>query len=133
MGKVYKFTTSREYSFELPSLKDVMEFKAAWISIKNSIITIPKGYSWDGCSPKFKIFGKVFGTWDGKGDPPETYWASMVHDAIYQYKEFYPMSRKHADLIFLKMLQANNFKYAKVYYKAVRLFGWIYGKWKFYI
>ena len=48
------------------------------------------GYAWDGCTPKFEFLDFVIGTPDGRLDylteKPITYYASLVHDAIYQYK-----------------------------------------------
>lgn len=95
------------------------------------------GFSWDGCSPKFKLLGKYFGTWDGKvegkfynelnpipEDKPETYYASLVHDFIYQSKGTF--TRKEADALFRELLKQQRFKYTNLYYFFVRMFGWIW-------
>src|SRR5712691_2897454 len=52
-------------------------------------ITVTQGYAWDGCSPKFCFCDLLFGTPDGVVDTqtgrPKTYYASLVHDALYQF------------------------------------------------
>ncbi len=92
------------------------------------------GYAWDGCTPKFEFLDFVIGTPDGRLDylteKPITYYASLVHDAIYQYKSEIPVCRKDADIIFLKILSEAGFYWSWVYYIIIRLFGGFYGKWK---
>ena len=50
-----------------------------------------KGYAWDGCSPKFQILDLIFGTHDGaiseNTGKAVTYYASMVHDVLYQFHD----------------------------------------------
>lgn len=102
-------------------------FKAEWLEITDSTIDIPKGYSWDGCSPKLKIAGKVIGSPDFGN---KTYHASLVHDALYQYAGKHGFSREFCDSIFLILMQEQNFKYARFYYKMVRIFGGFFWKSK---
>lgn len=115
-------------------------FESAWLKVENSgKITVKgdhgNGYAWDGCSPKIKLFGKIIGTPDGRIDPktnkPKTYYASMFHDAIYQFKKADRMliSRKESDIIFKIMLQKSTFKPWKLYYRGVRWGGVFLGKW----
>jgi len=56
----------------------------------------------------------------------KTYYASLVHDALYQFsgqmKSF--ITRKEVDREFYLILSENKFKSARMYYHAVRLFGW---------
>jgi hypothetical protein len=89
------------------------------------------GYAWDGCSPKYAILDIVAGTPDGVVDEttekPKTYFASMVHDALYQFGRQAKIKRPEADKLFLKMLKGFKLKY--LYYFAVRLLGW----WAFYL
>ena len=106
-----------------------------WLRIDpDGTITIKKGYSWDGCTPKRRIFGKVIGTWDGPISPvhgkPMCYYPSCLHDALYQFKYEIPVSRKQADVLFYEGLKQEGFKLAKLYYTAVRVFGGTLGKWK---
>ncbi len=92
------------------------------------------GYAWDGCTPKFEFLDFIFGTPDRRLDylteKPITYYASMVHDVIYQYKREIPISRKDADIIFLKILRESGFLWSWVYYFIIRMFGGFYGRWK---
>jgi len=86
------------------------------------LLKIKKGYSWNGCSPKFVIFSMVFGTPEGAviDGNSQTRKASLVHDAMYQLKAG---KRKDADRIFYRYMREANFKPAWIYYLAVRLFG----------
>lgn len=103
-------------------------FHHTWFSIEfntGSIrFTIRKGYAWDGCTPKFKIFGKIVGVWDGFYDShthlPDTYYASLIHDTLCQFMNEHPISRDDADKIFLWLLQRHNFVFSYLYYFAVR-------------
>jgi len=90
------------------------------------------GYAWDGCSPKFFFWDIYFGTPDGvieeESRKPKTYYASLIHDVLYQYRHEYKeqVSRKMTDLIFLDEMRCRNFRLSGLYYRVVRLFGWIY-------
>ena len=87
-----------------------------WLEIfENGIIIVSKGYAWDGATaaPDFK----------------GTYFATLLHDALYQFLDKgNPLTRKEIDDIFLKIMQRDGFKLAKVYYRAVRLLGGIFVK-----
>lgn len=126
--KTYKFTLDQD--FTMPFYAGVT-FKNDWVKIKKGQITIKKGYSWDGCSPKIQIRDLGYlGTPDGvnhKGKP-KLYYASLVHDTLYQFKEEMPITRHQADVLFLVM--ADEFSLKKLYYAFIRAFGWIYGDWK---
>jgi hypothetical protein len=116
----YKFTLEKDftYSTEIKNKsftgRDLLG--KIWVIIdKRGDVVVKAGYAWDGTtlSPDFK----------------ETYYPSLVHDALYQFLENgMPFTRKEIDDLFLKMMQENNFKYAKIYYRAVRLFGGIFVK-----
>lgn len=124
---IYKFTLEKDTEI-MTELKG-HNFVCEWFRLfEGGKIIIKKGYSWDGCSPKVKIFGKIIGTWDGKNN--STYYASMLHDVLYQYKREIPFSRLEVDKQFKKDLEKINFKYTNIYYFFVRKFGGMYGKWK---
>lgn len=117
----YKWTLEEEFTIDLH--QPTLNFNCEWVSVVNGIITISKFYSWDGCSPKKKLANKVIvGTWDGPINKQTgrqwCYHASLVHDALYQFKIGY---RKDADKQFHKLLRG--FWLRGVYYRAVRLFG----------
>lgn len=111
-------------------------------------LLIKKEYAWNGCSPKFLFLGMVFGTPEGSiptqkekseiiknlrelgisqfsWDKPKTYYASLVHDALYQIaeKESANLSKDYTDRLFFSLLKAYRFKPAKIYYLAVKVFG----------
>lgn len=152
MGKVWKFCENTDLQFKTKHY--VGEFENEWLKLDGHTITIfgshMKGYAWDGCSIKWVLLDLYFGTPDGVVKKqacteinqdeqmisqrfayvPKTYFASMVHDILYQFKATVPVSRITADKIFLEIMETNKFKLAKVYYSAVRLFGGIFGEWK---
>jgi hypothetical protein len=98
-------------------------------------ITITRGYAWNGCSPKVCLFDLLLGTPDGAvyapTGRPKAYYASMVHDALYQFLDAgSPISRLQADRCFLRLMTASSFRLRYVYWLAVRAVGWFvwYGK-----
>jgi hypothetical protein len=110
------------------SILDV-EFKNDWISINpKGHIKVKKRYSWNGCSPKINFLDMIIGTPEGELNPetdkPKTYYASMIHDALYQFSEDLSdkISRRQADKEFHEMLKAEKFRPADLYYAAVRMF-----------
>jgi len=89
-----------------------------WGTISQDGLMIKRGYSWDGCSPKFKIFGITFGTWDGRNDCLK--YPSLVHDILCQFPN--PLERAEIDKIFYEMMKKVDFSFAKLYYYAVRCY-----------
>jgi hypothetical protein len=93
------------------------------------VITVTAGYAWDGCTPKFSLLDLVlFGTPDGVLDAvtgrPKTYYASLIHDALYQFlPDGLPLKRRQADDCFLMLMTEMEFMPRHVYYLAVRVFG----------
>jgi hypothetical protein len=111
-------------------------------------LAIEKDYAWNGCSPKFEVLGLVFGTPEGalpeqheqqeiQGNldslgysdfdwrMPKTYYASLVHDCLYQIRNDHGgiMSRLEVDKLFYRILKAYNFFPARLYYQAARILG----------
>jgi hypothetical protein len=86
--------------------------------IKNGILTIFKGYEWDGCTPKFKLFGKLFGV----PDFPATWIPSLIHDFLIEYFLQHHIYRETIDILFEKLLKERKFKLAGIYANAVHLF-----------
>ena len=111
-------------------------FDCDWFRLeKDGLVVIKasseRAYAWDGCTPKV-VFGKkqfILGTPDGYQDSnmflPVTGYASLVHDAFYQYLHVIPVKKKVVDEIFKLELQRAGFWFWPVYYLAVRLFGGI--------
>ena len=93
-------------------------------------VTVTRGYSWNGCSPKFCVFDLMLGTPEGvvhkQTGRPKTYFASLVHDAMYQFVGTHPhIKRRHADAFFKRLLRESDFGPAWLYWAAVRLAGWL--------
>lgn len=89
------------------------------------------GYSWDGCTPKCAIFDIVIGTPDGipneKTGKPKAYYASLLHDVLYQFLDVdLPLSRAQIDHVFLDVLTRDCFAPRWLYYAAVRCFGGLF-------
>jgi len=106
-------------------------------------------YSWDGCSPKRWFYWlAIVGTpdWHKKEMTIKTlsavahgkwmvsdkivYWqltdyASLVHDALYQYLDYIPLKKSQVDSLFHEMLKdANMIRWLSwMYYLAVKFFG----------
>ena len=107
--------------------------------------SVRAAYAWDGCTPKcFFWWLMVIGTpdwWHGARtvqtvDPAgrivnrTVIWqlahhASLVHDALYQYLEHVPLSKKDVDALFYAMLKDSGMcrPVAKIYHLAVCMFG----------
>ncbi len=96
-------------------------------------ITVYKSYAWDGCSPKLSIFDWYYigipdGTMKKTTGQPKTYFASLIHDALYQFLDHpnMPLRRKDMDNIFLVLMRHSNFSLRLPYFCAVRLLGGVF-------
>lgn len=92
-----------------------------WLRIEGHKITVRKGYSWNGCSPKRKIFGR----WVGTPDTPDNVLASLFHDALVQFymTQHMLLNKEQIDLLFYHILVASGFKYPCQWHWAVKNFG----------
>jgi len=94
----------------------------------DGVITVTRGYAWDGCTPKFCLLDIVVGTPDGVvylgSGFPKTYYASLIHDVLYQFlPDGLPLTRAQADRCFLLLMTESEFALRRLYYAAVRVFG----------
>lgn len=97
----------------------------------DGLLMIYEGFAWDGCTPKVRLGQYLVGVWDGfkqkNGVPvPDTYYASLIHDALCQLLGLYPITefdRKAVDLEFKAQLARDRFVYQELYYGAVRAYG----------
>ncbi len=104
----------------------------------NGDLRIPAGYAWDGCTPKYALFDILLGTPDGAPShctkKPKTYYASLVHDVLYQFLEInLAVPRRVADRIFLELMTRDGFAPRRLYHAAVVLFGGLshrFTRWK---
>lgn len=125
---IYKLENDFEYQTGLKT----EYFESDWLTIyKDGRIKVHKDYAWDGCSIKIDVLDLfVAGTPDGvlniRTMKPKTYYASLVHDALYQYMGYHGISRKQADLIFRKIMKENKFLLRGIYYSVVRLIGGLF-------
>lgn len=140
--KLWKFVHAKDFEHKSELLEGrACDFNWLGISTDGTIRvkgTRGEGYAWDGCTPKFNFLQNTWGICDGstikfgeKDYKPYAYYASMIHDALYQYKRCAPITRKEADLIFYQMLKQAGFKWAPVYYFFVRGLGWFFKGWKY--
>ena len=84
---------------------------------------------------KILLFGSVGNRYTrrypDRTDKPKAYYASLVHDALYQFLPDLPpdnkvYTRKMADDIFLEILEDADFALRNLYYYAVRVFGGLF-------
>lgn len=115
---VYKFVLKESETRYFDFLKGI-NFSSEWLYIKDGFATIPAGYAHNGCSPKWKIKGKIIGTWDGENNELEN--ASRWHDVFYQFSKYLDIKRFDVDKQFLKDMEDFPLRYE--YYVAVRSFG----------
>lgn len=97
-------------------------------------VYITKSYAWDGCTPSWPVFGLFYiGTPEGihgKDGKPKTYWASLIHDALYQFQAEHKIPYKELDEVFYEELQASEFAqvWCFCYWVAVRIFSTFFKK-----
>jgi len=107
-------------------------FRSDWFTIAgDGRMTIRKGYAWDGNSVKLDVFDLfIIGTPDGIIDvrtmKPKTWFASLVHDALYQYYGYHGLLRSEMDMIYLLLARKANFFPAPLYYAVIRMLGWAF-------
>lgn len=105
-----------------------------WLKIDtDGLITISRGYAWDGCSPTccfldLGYLGTPDGTVSSESKEPKTYYASLVHDALYQFLDHpdMPFTRQVADTLFYDVLGESGFKLRIIYFCVVRMVGGFY-------
>ena len=88
-------------------------YRNDWIDIRHGSIVIQPGYAWDGCSPAWRLPGGLWlGTPDGPlgiDGRPLTYHASLVHDALCQFKAEIPIRQRATVQVFAELLQLAGF------------------------
>lgn len=129
---MWKFRLKSDTTFNLSAIigqvKDYHFNKAAIVHndyllltegiIKDGVLTIYKGYEWDGCTPKFRFFGKILGVPDFDG----TYYPSLVHDFLIEYCLDHDIKREQIDNLFEALLKKEKFKFAWLYAGVVHLY-----------
>ena len=141
IGRVYKFVHYEDVWIKtnLTGRNPDNEDPHEWLKIDNlGTITVKGsrrgGFAWNGCSPKWNCLHFTWGTPDGKLDyfteKPMTYYASMVHDAIYFVKGSVNISRRETDVLFKLLMREAKFMWSWKYFFWVRAVGWMLGKWQ---
>ena len=128
---VYKFVTTDDLVFGT-SLSGY-QYENDWLKVSDDGKVLVKGtyaegYAWDGCSPKWNFLDLILiGVPDGRSivttNKPITYYASLIHDILLQFRKDIGLSRKEADKVFLHYLGDFSLRY--IYYYAVRIYGMI--------
>ena len=135
MATVYIYLLTSDYTYS--SLIKGCNFENEWLRLSDDGTIVikgsnKKGYAWDGCSLKFKVLDVYFGTPEGvinrKTKQTKTYFASLVHDVLYQFSDDLKatITRKQTDEEFYHILKRDDFRLARLYYWFVRAFGWIW-------
>jgi len=129
--KEYPYTLVDACSFQSHFLYG-LQFNNEWCSIENGLMTVFEGYSWDGCSPKWRMFGRWVGAWDGR--QRRGLRGSVFHDPIYQFME--DIARQNnvsadrirliADEVALQVWRKDKFQMRRAYYPIVRMVGGAY-------
>ncbi len=132
---VYVYCIKDDYKY--PSSIKGDKFENEWLKLDEDGTIIVRGsnkngYAWDGCSPKIKIKDVYFGTPEGvlnfETGRSKTYYASLIHDVLYQFSEQIKsfVKRKQADREFDIILKQHKFEFARLYYGVVRLLSWLF-------
>lgn len=126
--KLCTFHLDDDYTITEPSFGAYPFYSKFLIISPQGKIVVKRGYTWNGCSPKFTIFGIwLIGTFDGKLDQdinkPKLYYATLVHDVLYHYYGYHGIPLKKIDRLFLEMMRERHFSKAFLYYLALRLVG----------
>lgn len=115
--KPWLYQLERDYSYKHPLLRGI-EFENAWITIRNCTMTIKKKYAWDGCTPKWSLFGVCWvGVPDGilRLGKPWTYYASLIHDVLCQYRDKITISKRAVTQIFNDVMERDQFPLRPIY------------------
>ena len=107
-------------------------FHSHWLNIMpDGAMTVSAGYAWDGNSKKLNILDLVIvGVPDGIIDVrtmrPKTWYASLVHDALYQYYGYHGIARRDMDAVYRLLATEARFLLTPLYWLAVRAFGGLF-------
>lgn len=119
--RAYKWKLKEPFSIRT----ETEDVEHEWCVVKDGMLTIKAGYAWNGCTPKFSVLDWfLIGTPDGIIDyrtgKQKAYYATLVHDCMYQYRIG---TREQADWMFYCALKSCEFMLAGLYYWAVKTFG----------
>ena len=115
---IYKFTLTEDRVVYSKYFKGVYYEHDLFI-IDDGLIYIKSGYSWDGCSPKWEVYGVIFGAPDFKC----IYDAILVHDILFQFGREIGISMNIANRVLLDIMKQHRVWLRHVYYFLVETFG----------
>ncbi|MDC7704043.1 DUF1353 domain-containing protein [Vogesella indigofera] len=124
----WRYRLTADFTHQSPLLAGI-SFCNEWLRIEDGRITIRAGYAWDGCSPAVRLPGGIWlGTPDGPlgvDGRPQTFYASLVHDALCQFSRDVPLHKVQVSALFRDMLLEAGFPpwRAALYHAAVLRFG----------
>lgn len=124
-GNQWRYALREDFGYTSPHLAGI-DFENEWVTIRRCDIRIKAGYAWDGCSPCVSVLGLFYvGAPDGAQHLglPATYHASLVHDALCQWKVENRISKAAAVAVFRELLLEVRFPLAGLYAAAVENFG----------
>jgi hypothetical protein len=122
----WRYALADDYSMTSHYYLAGVHFDNHWLSIHDRNVRIKAGYAWDGCSPCMSILGLFYvGPPDGAEHlgNPATYHASLVHDALCQFRTQVPVSKATAVGLFRELLDKARFPLAWAYAAAVDRYG----------
>jgi len=129
-GGPWIYKLEEDFTFETDYLG--IEFESTWLRIQaDGTFPVRAGYAWDGNSKMFNVLDLfIVGTPDGIVDirtmKPKTWYASLAHDALYQYYGYHGLSLAEMDRVYLQFAREAGFALAGVYYACVRALGWLF-------
>lgn len=122
---VYRYLLEQDWSYQHDNFQGISK-QHPWFTLEKGLLTVHKNYAWDGCSPKMYIFGVcTIGTPDGamRFGRPWTYYASLVHDVLCQFRHDLPLTKHQVVEVFDDQLNASSFPLRHLYTWVVNHLG----------
>ncbi len=97
-----------------------------WLAIIDGLWIIRAGYKWDGCTDVLDFKSDL----DPETQKPKTYYPSLCHDVGYRYLDVcpksFPYNKFKIDFFFFRLLKKFKFRFSKLYFAGVLIFGRFY-------
>lgn len=122
----WRYRLTADFTHQSPLLAGI-SFCNDWVLIDGGRMLIRAGYAWNGCDPAVRLPG---GLWLGTPDGPlladgwrQTGRASLVHDALCQWREQILIKKVVTVALFAHMLDTDGWPLWRLYAAAVARFG----------